>query len=112
VLGQTNACADYTKSMLNNMCVVSRQKERYRICLSLLGELSSFFIRASSSEIAVVIFMLSIYFPARDLSACQLLQLIRRAQDKASVDNVRLPEEASELVRSSWRISERGWKDR
>jgi hypothetical protein len=59
VLGQSNACADYTKTMLNNMCVVSRGKERYRICFSLSGELSSFFIRASSSEIAVVIIMLS-----------------------------------------------------
>jgi hypothetical protein len=70
VLGQTNACADYTKTTLNNMCVVSREKEKYRICFSLLGERPSFFIRAWSSEIAVVIFMLSIYFPARDLSAC------------------------------------------
>ena len=46
--------------------------------------------------------MLSIYFSTRDLSACPATSTNPKAQEKASVDNVRLPEEASELVRSSW----------
>jgi hypothetical protein len=42
----------------------------------------------------------------------QLLQLIRRGQEKASVQDVRLPEKATELVEVAGQISERGWRDR
>jgi hypothetical protein len=58
--------------------------------------------RFAALENAVVISYAAFTFRPAISPPAKLLQLIRRAQEKANVDNVRLPEEGSELAGSSW----------
>ena len=75
-----------------------RRQTFLREVIFVIRAFSSFVIRASSFENAFVILRSAFSFRPAISPPTQLLQLIRRGQEKASVQNVRLSDQTGALV--------------